>query len=185
MALAHVLLTGLLEKPSTGIDLARRFDRSMGFFWNASHQQIYRELSVMLAKGWICTLDIEYSDSRKKTYQVADLGLAELQRWIIDSSQPHKMRDELMVKLRAEAQLGQQQVLPELQRHLQAHQQQLALYQNIMQRDRQKQHQTAQRTFLIQQKILQLGMRFEQVWIDWLQEMTDVIQTADDDHPSH
>ena len=31
MSLSHVLLTSLIEKPSTGIELARRFDRSMGF----------------------------------------------------------------------------------------------------------------------------------------------------------
>ena len=53
MSLSHVLLTSLLEKPSTGIELGRRFDRSMGFFWNATHQQIYRELSHMLNKGWV------------------------------------------------------------------------------------------------------------------------------------
>ncbi|MFX4748000.1 hypothetical protein ABTB74_18915, partial [Acinetobacter baumannii] len=45
MSLPHVLLTSLLERPSTGFELARRFDRSMGFFWNATHQQIYRELN--------------------------------------------------------------------------------------------------------------------------------------------
>ena len=32
MSLPHVLLTSLLELPSTGFELARRFDRSMGFF---------------------------------------------------------------------------------------------------------------------------------------------------------
>lgn len=66
MSLAHVLLTSLLEKPSTGFDLARRFDRSMGFFWNATHQQIYRELSTMLKKGWISTLEQQSNNSRKK-----------------------------------------------------------------------------------------------------------------------
>ena len=69
MSLAHVLLTSLIEKPSTGINLARRFDRSMGFFWNSTHQQIYRELNVMMQKGWISTLE-EDDNSRKKTYQV-------------------------------------------------------------------------------------------------------------------
>lgn len=64
MSLAHVLLTSLIEKPSTGIDLARRFDRSMGFFWNATHQQIYRELSGMQEK-WISTLEQPDSSSRK------------------------------------------------------------------------------------------------------------------------
>ena len=66
MSLAHVLLTSLLEKPSTGFDLARRFDRSMGFFWNATHQQIYRELSTMLKKGWISTLEQQSNNSLKK-----------------------------------------------------------------------------------------------------------------------
>ena len=65
MSLSHVLLTSLLEKPSSGFELARRFDRSMGFFWNASHQQIYRELSAMLAKGWISTIDEASSHTRK------------------------------------------------------------------------------------------------------------------------
>ena len=77
MSLAHVLLTSLMEKPSTGIDLARRFDRSMGFFWNATHQQIYRELSGMMQKGWISTIEDDSSHTRKKTYQVELLGRTE------------------------------------------------------------------------------------------------------------
>ena len=58
MSLAHVLLTSLIEKPSTGSELARRFDRSMGFFWNATHQQIYRELSGMQKKHGFLQLKI-------------------------------------------------------------------------------------------------------------------------------
>lgn len=81
MSLAHVLLTSLLEKPSTGIELARRFDRSMGFFWNATHQQIYRELNAMLKKGWISTLEDSDYMGRSKTYQVELLGRTELTDW--------------------------------------------------------------------------------------------------------
>ena len=44
MSLAHALLTSLLEQPSSGYELARRFDKSIGHFWQATHQQIYREL---------------------------------------------------------------------------------------------------------------------------------------------
>ena len=106
MSLAHVLLTSLLEKPSTGFDLARRFDRSMGFFWNATHQQIYRELNGMLKKGWISTLEEQAANSRKKTYQVEQLGRIELAAWVEQQSEPAQLRDDLMVRLRAEAQLG-------------------------------------------------------------------------------
>ena len=51
MSLAHALLTSLLEQPSSGYDLARRFDKSIGHFWQATHQQIYRELGRMEKAG--------------------------------------------------------------------------------------------------------------------------------------
>jgi len=53
MSLAHAVLTSLIEKPSSGSELARRFDKSIGYFWHATHQQIYRELARMEEKGWI------------------------------------------------------------------------------------------------------------------------------------
>ncbi len=177
MALAHVLLTSLLEKPSTGIELARRFDRSMGFFWNATHQQIYRELRQMLNKGWISTINTDSTDSRKKTYQVEAIGKQELNNWLISQSQPAKPRDELMVKLRAEAQLGDDLILPELQRHLQLHQTQLELYQQIFAKDKQKQVNSSNtHTFIIQEKILELGIQFEEGWVTWLNDMIDILK---------
>ena len=57
MSLSHVLLTSLIERPSSGFELARRFDKSMGFFWKATHQQIYREFGTMQSKGWISILE--------------------------------------------------------------------------------------------------------------------------------
>ncbi|MCW2867763.1 MAG: PadR family transcriptional regulator, partial [Marmoricola sp.] len=53
MALEHALLVALSERPGTGIELARRFDRTIGFFWQATHQQIYRTLRRMEADGWV------------------------------------------------------------------------------------------------------------------------------------
>ena len=53
MALEHAILVSLLEQPGSGYELARRFDRSIGRFWTATHQQIYRVLGRMGADGWI------------------------------------------------------------------------------------------------------------------------------------
>ncbi|MCH4249025.1 PadR family transcriptional regulator [Acinetobacter populi] len=180
MSLSHVLLTSLLEKPSTGIALARRFDRSMGFFWHATHQQIYRELGQMQNKGWISTIETEDTDSRKKTYQVEDIGKQELYQWILQESQPAKFRDELMVKLRAEAQLGGDLILPELKRHLTLHRTQHDLYKNIFAKDQQKQSNGQTRTVMIQQKILELGIQLEAGWIVWIEEMIDILQQDHD-----
>lgn len=178
MSLAHVLLTSLLEKPSTGFELARRFDRSMGYFWSATHQQIYRELGHMLNKGWISTLD-EAQPSRKKIYQVEQLGRMELADWLNKQSPPAQLREDLMVRLRAEAQLGGNLILPELQRHLELHQQTLAIYQTIYQKDF-TDGQTLQRTLYIHKMILELGIQLELEWIKWLQQLIPALETLQD-----
>jgi DNA-binding PadR family transcriptional regulator len=53
MSLAHAILVSLVDCPSSGYDLAKKFDGSVGFFWQATHQQIYRELHRLQDKGWI------------------------------------------------------------------------------------------------------------------------------------
>ncbi len=170
MSLSHVLLTSLLEKPSTGSELGRRFDRSMGFFWNATHQQIYRELNAMLQKGWISTVEDEDSVSRKKTYQVEAPGREELANWMLQQSPPAQLREELMVRLRAEAQLGSNTILPELERHLELHREKLNIYQKIFAKDFSATD-DQNRTRYIHKMILQLGIDQEQGWINWLEIM--------------
>jgi DNA-binding PadR family transcriptional regulator len=176
MSLSYVLLTSLIEKPSTGIELARRFDRSMGFFWNATHQQIYRELNAMLQKGWISTLADEDPNARKKTYKVDALGRKELAHWLTEQSPPAQLREELMVRLRAEAQLGGNSMLPELERHLVLHQQKLNIYQQIFAKDFEQADEN-DRTLYIHKMILQLGINQEIGWIDWLETVIPMLQS--------
>ena len=53
MSLRFAILTSLTEREGSGIELARRFDRSIGYFWPATHQQIYRELDRLASAGLI------------------------------------------------------------------------------------------------------------------------------------
>lgn len=170
MSLSHVLLTSLIERPSSGFELARRFDKSMGFFWKATHQQIYRELSTMQSKGWISILENQQDTGRKKTYQVELAGRIELTEWLNKQGQPAQLREELMVRLRVEAQLGQNTLLPELERHLILHQNQLKLYQIIFDKDF-AQSNDQDRKLYIHKMILQLGIELEQGWINWLERV--------------
>ncbi len=177
MSLSYALLTSLLEQPSTGIELARRFDRSVGFFWQATHQQIYRELNSMLKNGWVSTLEQQGYAGRKKTYTVEYAGRQALTEWMVAQSPPAQLRDELMVKVRASAQLGSHSILPELERHLQLHLETLKVYQQIYAKDFAQDDATLQlhadqhqdHTRFIHKMILQLGIKLEQGWVDWLQ----------------
>ena len=102
MSLAHAVLTSLLEKASSGYDLAQRFDKSIGYFWHATHQQIYRELGRMEAAGWIASsVHPDAGKTRKKEYRVLAAGRDELARWTQTTAQPMDLRDEFTLKLRA------------------------------------------------------------------------------------
>ena len=51
MALAHAIMTALLEDDLSGYELAKDFEASLGFFWHASHQQIYLELRKLVRQA--------------------------------------------------------------------------------------------------------------------------------------
>jgi DNA-binding PadR family transcriptional regulator len=111
VALPHAILVSLSEQSGSGYELARRFDRSIGFFWSATHQQIYRTLRVMEDDGWVhATPVVQQGRPDKKVYTVADAGRAELARWIAEpltgrgSSVTDTRTRDLAVKIRAAAQ---------------------------------------------------------------------------------
>ena len=51
--MGEAILTCLVEQPMSGYDLARSFQTSIGFFWKADHQMIYRELAKLRERGWV------------------------------------------------------------------------------------------------------------------------------------
>ena len=102
MALDHAILVSLHERAATGYDLARRFDVSIGRFWRASHQQIYKVLGHMEAGGLVAS-ELVVQDGRpdKKVYSITAAGTAELVTWLATPTPRETLRSEFAVKLRA------------------------------------------------------------------------------------
>lgn len=101
MALEHAILVSLAEQSATGYDLARRFDASIGFFWRASHQQIYRTLARMEADDWVsATVEPREGQADKRTYAITSAGRAELVRFTGEPSSREALRSDFAVKLR-------------------------------------------------------------------------------------
>ncbi|CAN5122364.1 PadR family transcriptional regulator [soil metagenome] len=85
MALPHAILVSLCEQSGSGYELARRFDRSIGYFWSATHQQIYRTLRTMEGGGWVHVTPVaQQGRPDKKVYTVSESGRDELARWIAE-----------------------------------------------------------------------------------------------------
>lgn len=176
MSLAHALLTSLLEKSSSGYDLARRFDKSIGYFWRATHQQIYRELARMEAAGWIASEAApDGGRTRKRLYHAQEAGRAELLRWAREPAPMVEMRDELMVRLRADAAIGPIGLDVEIERRADLHAAKLAAYRAIEARDFPPDRPLS-REARLQHLILKTGIMYERGWLEWSNEALAVLR---------
>ncbi|MFF1449295.1 PadR family transcriptional regulator [Streptomyces sp. NPDC058274] len=183
MSLPHAILTALLEKPSSGLELTRRFDRSIGYFWSATHQQIYRELGKLEAEGYIRALPSEQpARGQKKSYEVLAGGRAELARWTAASQDPKPLRDTLLLRLRASAVVGTDGIEADLRRHLDLHQRQLADYERIQERDFPPGKDAPQDR--LQHLVLRAGIDLETFWTQWLTHALEEFAHLGGDSPA-
>ncbi|MCY0904673.1 PadR family transcriptional regulator [Arthrobacter sp. H14-L1] len=183
MSLPHAILTSLLEKPGSGAELAQRFDKSIGYFWQATHQQIYRELARLEERGLIRSAAREATRGRKRDFAVIPAGLAELERWTSLAQDPQPVRDALLVRLRAAAviQAGTVQadtaragiLRAELARHRELHQRQLSFYQAVEAHDfaaGSEARAPGTPDHRLQHAVLRAGIMFERAWVSWAEE---------------
>lgn len=96
VSLRHALLGLLAVQPSTGYELAQRFDTSLGTAWHASHSQIYPELGKLAEAGMVEVVGKGARNSR--TYAVTDAGHAELADWMIRGDANRSQRNETAVR---------------------------------------------------------------------------------------
>ena len=176
MALEHAILVSLSERRASGLDLTRRFDRSIGFFWSATHQQIYRVLARMEADGWVTAERVaQQGRADKKVYAVTTAGRAELARWLATPIAPESFRSEVAVRLRGASYGDREAVLEQVRAHAADHATRLAHYEQLAERDFPDGLASAtddhERDVYL---VLRGGIRLEQFWVDWLTEYLDV-----------
>lgn len=179
MALEHAILISLREQAGSGYELARRFERSIGFFWGASHQQIYRTLNRMHASGWV-TSEVVPQEGRpdRKVHRVTASGRSELTRWLAEPTALSPLRDELAVKLRGAAYLDDLQPLAaQVEDHRAAHAERLDLYRQIEQRDFADSARLTGQA-LHQYLVLRGGIRVEQGLVEWCEEVLTALGAA-------
>jgi DNA-binding PadR family transcriptional regulator len=174
MSLRHAILTALIEKPSSGLALTRRFDRSIGYFWQASHQQVYRELGKLEREGLVRSVPQPPSRGNRKHFEVTPEGRSELVSWVATEEAPRPVRDPLLVRLRAASVVGPGSLVDQMRAHREAHVRRRDEYLEIAERDfGQEELSDVART---QYLILRAGIGLEEHWIAWLDEAIPVLK---------
>ena len=173
MALEHAILVSLSERPAAGLELTRRFDRSLGFFWSATHQQIYRVLARMDADGWVRSKHVtQQGRPDKKVYTVSAAGRRELARWLATPTPMEQFRSEVAVKLRGASYGERASVLAQMQEHRADHASRLAHYEQLASRDFPRPEELSEHALDVY-LVLRGGIRLERFWVEWLTEYLD------------
>ena len=179
MALEHAILVSLSEQSGSGLDLTRRFDRSIGFFWTATHQQIYRVLARMESDGWVrSTAVAQQGRPGKKVYDVTAAGQRELQRWLAEPLVREQHRSDLAVKLRGASYGDRRPLLDEVTALRAEHATRLALFEELEGRDYPAPDEL-KAADLDRYLVLRGGIRMEQFWVDWLGEYLSAHERTD------
>ncbi|ALU92384.1 PadR family transcriptional regulator [Streptomyces rubiginosohelvolus] len=174
MALDHAILVSLLERPGSGYELARRFERSIGHFWTATHQQIYRVLGRMVADGLLLVREVEQQGRPdKKEYSVTGPGRAALAAWLHKPIEPESLRHDLAVKIRGAAFDDPAALIDEVERHRQVHRDRLAHYLAGERRDFTGPDAPAPQDAgqELQHVVLRGGIAYERMTIAWLDDV--------------
>jgi DNA-binding PadR family transcriptional regulator len=170
MALAHAILATLLDSPCSGYDLRKGFESSVGFFWQASFQQIYRELGKLEEQGLVCGEAIaQQGRPAKKVFAVTEAGKAFMRAWMQTSCEMAPLRDDLMVKMFAGFLLPKAEMIEELKEHRLLHQERLAIYQQIQQKAYANPEQLTEKE-LFCYLTLCAGIQYEQGWLEWCEQ---------------
>jgi DNA-binding PadR family transcriptional regulator len=167
MSLSHAILATLSNGCYSGYDLSKQFAGSVGFFWYATQQQIYRELTKLEVQGYL-SAELVRQENRpdKRMLSITAAGKEYLREWISQPGTISPIKDDLLVKLFAGHLVDRQTILIELQHHRTQHQAALNTYLEI---ERQVFEDSAKCDGADELRYLTLlnGMELETAWLAW------------------
>jgi DNA-binding PadR family transcriptional regulator len=174
MALGDAILACLTERPMTGYELAKTFDASIGFFWKADHQQIYRELSRLRDRGHVQGREVVQSGKPNKlVYTLTDAGKAAFRNWGARPSVPASIKDDLLVRLYALDSLEIEPLRTDLMARLEYHRDRYERHERLL--NRRFPQGTASPADLGKLLGLKIGMRHERAVAEWLEEAIEAL----------
>jgi PadR family transcriptional regulator, regulatory protein AphA len=118
VSLKYAILGYLSSGPGSGYDLVQQLDGALGWFWAASHSQIYPELRRLETAGLIeGTATTVGERLEKRVYTLTDSGTAELRAWTDKQPEYRPNRDPERLQLIFADDNG----VDSIRRHLEGH----------------------------------------------------------------
>ena len=175
MSLKHSILAILSSEPKTGYQLSKDVEGSIRFFWQATHQQVYRDLAHLEQSGFVTHTDVAQEDKPdKKVYSITKAGTKELIRWMNEPSELPATRDSFMIKLFMGHLAGADSLLKDLRNQKQIHEHRQTLFCYI-----EKKYSRNFESLPVEQQYMYMTLRrgivLEKAWLAWCEEVEDFL----------
>ncbi|MEM7640273.1 MAG: PadR family transcriptional regulator [Pseudomonadota bacterium] len=166
MALRDAILVSLSDGPMSGYDLAKHFDQTVGFFWRATHSQIYRELSKLKDKGHVSAEDVpQRGKPNRILYSITDAGRDALWAWSRQPCAPDPVKDDFLVRLYGLEHMDVDALREHLAQRLDGHRDRLAKFKALAESTEPNSVAAIGRL-----RGLEIGLRYEREWAAWCEE---------------
>ncbi|MBB6522230.1 PadR family transcriptional regulator [Pseudoteredinibacter isoporae] len=177
MSLKHAILTLLETEESSGYDLLKQFQSRLGYFWNASHQQIYAQLKSMHSEQLIdFHVEAQANKPDKKVYTLTQAGRDALSEWVQQPLKLGKVNDALLVKLYAGHLADKDQLLEEMTNYRDNHQRMLNTFLAI-EEEYKNSSAKEKKNLALPYLTLRRGIIGEQACLDWADEVIDFLHS--------
>jgi DNA-binding PadR family transcriptional regulator len=178
VSLRHAILAVLSSRPRTGYELVHSIDGSIGFFWSATHQQVYKELQALEKAQWVRHREVaQAAKPDKKVFRITDSGLKELKRWVAedDEGDAPPVRDALLIRCWAGHLAPPGALARALEQQRKKRQERLATYRLI-----EREHFSGERARMappdrFKYLTLRRGILIEEAWLKWAEEAKALI----------
>lgn len=177
MALAHAILGFLSTQSFTGYDLKTQcFDRSVRYFWSADQAQIYRTLDKLQQEGSITSeIEIQNGKPNRKIYSITEQGREVLDIWLRTHQDLPVWREPFLMQIYFAKDLKKADMLDQItyqrSKHFAALQEYLYIHDYFLEQLKQELPQEIFRDITLKHMTLQLGIRTEESYLEWLDDL--------------
>jgi DNA-binding PadR family transcriptional regulator len=180
VSLRYAILSLLAHDPLSGYELMKLFDGSVGYFWHASHPQIYKELARLERNGDVTHRSVEQRGRpTKKIYSMSEQGRQALLAWLRLPPKTQRVKDEMMLKMFSSGLLEPEEAIGLLARHRELYSARLQKYQEL-ERFLRSGTVTANRMRLGAYLTLLRGIRHARTYVEWCDEAMELLHQYDE-----
>ncbi|HKU66933.1 MAG TPA: helix-turn-helix transcriptional regulator [Candidatus Baltobacteraceae bacterium] len=160
-ATAASILGFLQQRPMSGYELSAEVAGSIGYFWNVTRSQLYRELKDLAARGYIALS--ETGAREKRVCSITKPGRKAFAKWISREPEGELIRYPLLLTLFFGDALDPERLRAWLRAHRERHAQRLAHYEQLVPQVRDRAPYPA--------LTLEFGVEYERMVLRWVDKL--------------